>query len=262
MQPSEGRLAHHQAVLAFGADEQELKNRLQGTVFHPAALSFPGLITPAQLARDIGHQFSPMQVPDEVFSQWHSDELSESVKRLQTFWIWTQQRGLHPLDQGPEWKAQRMRAQMQASLGTQRYAANAKHGLDHIIEPGLGKEEHMRRALKLRSPFSVHHCCDSDLSFTAVAVAAMGPHLSAWIDTQLQAIRQLKRALLPLENFLRSAMGSNSRQVAADSSPGFIAAVTSLLRWPDRTQAVSYVRGFGIVDQIDNSHIFLSLIHI
>ena len=51
-------------------------------------------------------------------------------------------------------------------------------------------------------------------------------------------------------------MSSSCRIVALHSGPGFIAAATALLWWPDRTQAKSYLSGFGIIGDIEDSGVF------
>eukprot|EP00972_Heterocapsa_arctica_P057505 8484109-Heterocapsa_arctica.AAC.1 len=45
---------------------------------------------------------------------------------------------------GPRPLSAQERAQAWAHLGIQRATGNSKRGLDHLLQPGLGKEEHVR----------------------------------------------------------------------------------------------------------------------
>ena len=47
--------------------------------------------------------------------------------------------------------------------------------------------------------------------------------------------------------------------VANNSHPGFIAATTAILKWPDRTQAIGYVLGMRILENIQRTGVFREL---
>ena len=60
----------------------------------------------------------------------------------------------------------------------------------------------------------------------------------------------------PLDAWISAAMSENVRTVAPESSPAWIAASTTLLRWPDRSQAARYVAGFRVTGVIESSGVF------
>ena len=72
-------------------------------------------------------------------------------------------------------------------------------------------------------------------------------------------MKALQRALAPLEVWLIRQMPETVHAVAKDSRPAFMAAATTLMRWPDRTQAKGYVEGMRILDDIQHTGIFREL---
>ena len=83
-------------------------------------------------------------------------------------WPWT-----------PQWKAQKERAVAYAAMGMQRAPGNSTRGLDHTLVAGLGREEHMRQAMLLRSPFDEEAQVVDDLEFAVMAMVAFGPRVAA-----------------------------------------------------------------------------------
>ena len=67
----------------------------------------------------------------------------------------------------------RERTAIYAGLTGQRYASNSAKGLDHLFQPGLGKEAHIAAALKLPSPFDPRPWPgpEPDVEFVVQAVA-------------------------------------------------------------------------------------------
>ena len=81
---------------------------------------------------------------------------------------------------GPAWAGQRNRALLQASVGIQRAPGDSSKGLDHLFPPGLPKEEHIRQATRVPSPFACLLAVDEDLEFAAYALGIGGPLLPQW----------------------------------------------------------------------------------
>ena len=154
-QPAEGKLAREAYRFHFAPGELELGRKTHNTVFQLGGMPyFPGLMNQIDLMQDIQEQFKPLRIPEALVEQFAKEKLKVATARLQCYWIWTQLRQSDPGNQGPSWTGQRRRGIMAASLGSQRYPGAAKLGLDHIIKPGLGKDEHMKQAVTLDSPFS------------------------------------------------------------------------------------------------------------
>ena len=49
--------------------------------------------------------------------------------------------------------------------------------------------------------------------------------------------------------------------VANNSHPGFLAALTTILKWPDRSQAYGYAVGMRISEDIEETGVFRELQH-
>ena len=145
---------------------------------------------------------------------------------------------------------------MAASLGSQRVPGASKLRLDHLTKPGLGKAEHIRQAVELDSPFMIQGVCDEDIFFKAAALALLGPWIAGWRSAQARAMVSLRKALQPLETLIGSQMTLQVKQVAWASSPVWTAVMSSLLRWPDRKQALGYVQGMRITREIEHMGIF------
>ena len=63
-------------------------------------------------------------------------------------------------------------------------------------------------------------------------------------------------ALNPLEEALVLWRSESAHKVAASKRPGFIAAMTIILHWPDLTQGQNLVSGYPIVGEIEPSGLF------
>ena len=259
-QPTEGKLARAAARFHFAPGESDLSRRTHNTVFQMKGMPhFPGLMSQEALLCDMQEQFKPLQFPKDLKEKFLKTKLDISVSRMQCYWVWTQMRRQERGNQGPDWTGQKRRGLMAASLGSQRYPGASKRGLDHIIKPGLGKEEHARQALRLESPFIMQGVCDQDVAFTASAIAMLGPWLSGWRATQAKAMDRITNALRPLEDWMIGQMPEQVRRISEHSKPVWMAAMTSLLRWPDRRQAQGYVNGMRIIGEIEPMGVFRSL---
>ena len=72
---------------------------------------------------------------------------------------------------------------MVARLGAQRAPGDSKHGLDHLLEPGLGREEHIKQAHMQQNPFGQDMPMDQDLDFAVDAMVRWGSHLEVEVST-------------------------------------------------------------------------------
>ena len=157
---------------------------------------------------------------------------------MQRFWAHEIRRGKMDGPMGPQPLSAQERAQAWAYLGMQRAAGNSKRGLDHLLQPGLGKEKHMETALRLPSPYKPGTTTDPDLRFAAVTMAIWGPFIGQWRHQQQQLLGGLMEAVRPLTEALRRRMPRSIRQVAEKKDPAMVAPTTVLMRWPDRRLAV------------------------
>ena len=64
---------------------------------------------------------------------------------------------------------------------------------------------------------------------------------------------------MPIHVWQQTKRTPEVRAVANVKNSAVIAALTTLLRWPDRLQAKCYIEGFRIVGPIESSHIFKTL---
>ena len=147
----------------------------------------------------------------------------------------------------------------QASIGTQRAAGDSKRGLDHMFQPGLGKEEHVRRAREAANPFDGPAVADPDLVFAATVIATFGPQAKHWREMQFRAFRSMSRAMQPLSRVIQKERPLSVAKVAGGRDAATMAGCTALLRWPDRRQPEGYVRGFPIIGDISSSQVFRQL---
>ena len=117
----------------------------------------------------------------------------------------------------------------------------------------------MRRSANLPSPFVVPCGVDDDLRFSARCIAIFGPSIKRWRRIQSRALTLVAKALAPLDALLVALMPPTVRSVAHTKRPAAIAAMTILLRWPDREQPARYVTGFQTAGSIDSSNLFRAL---
>ena len=125
-----------------------------------------------------------------------------------------------------------------------------------MLTPGLGPEEHIRSALNMQHPYHTDFRSDDDLEFAARVLAWAGPFWAVWRQRQIRAIQSLKYHLRPLERALETAAPQCVQWTTGRRSPAFIAALTALLRWPDRSQAGCSQEGFRIIGEFEPTHLF------
>jgi len=244
----------------YSPEEGALRERIAGTVFQPGLfLKFPGMFSKHELMKDIRRQVSAAEVPESVWAKATEALCENHVKSLQLYWVDTQLRGRVCSPQGPEWRAQTAGGGLPASLGSQRFPGNSKRGLDHLLRPGLGKDEHVRQAEGLPSPFRPGQVVDDDTDFATRALALMGPHLQQWRKAQRKAFDHVCGALQPVSLAIMECLTPEVKAVAEHKRPAIIAALTTLLRWPDRNQAEEYTTGFRAFGHIPSANVFRPL---
>ena len=236
--------------------ERELQARVSHTAFDPQVLnSFPGIMVNTELMVNMQTQLS---VLDAGHPAWRCVMKIDScdLRRLQTFWVFCQLKGYDQLEYGPDWAMQKQRAEVRARLGSQRAPGDSKHGLDHLLPPGLGRSAHIEKAKQQLNPFGQDLPLDLDLQFAIQAMLRWGIHMRVWRTYQQQALLRTLAALQPLRDELAKHRSTTSMAVAAERDVAGIAMLTALLRWPDRQQALGYLQGFRVVGEIETSKIF------
>ena len=238
--------------------ESGLASRIRGTVWEPGRVqSFKGTLGPEQIVDGIQFCFQGL-VPDFSWTnlQAQMHPLSEACCLLQSYWVDAQLRGMGESTNAPQWSALLDRAASHASMGQQRAASTSKRGLTHLMEAGLGKEEHMRTAQGLPSPFESRQPTDDDLNFAARALGVWGPLLPRWREKQRKALVRLLRVLQPLSEALQACMAPSVRRVQRAAGLAGMALLTTVLRWPDYDQPGKYVQGFPIINRIETSGLY------
>ena len=130
---------------------------------------------------------------------------------------------------------------MIARLGSQRAPGDSKHGLDHLLSPGLGRSEHIAQAKLQPNPFGQDLPLDLDLQFAVQAIVRWGTHLDVWRSYQRRALIRTLAAIQPLNDALHQHRSSTSLAVAAQRNIAGLAVLTAVMRWPDRMQAMGYL---------------------
>ena len=142
--------------------ERALRQSLYNSVFDEYVLDNAiGMLSHVEVVRDVEEQLSSITISASVYNQLEKELAALPLCRLQGFWLFLVGRGHCEPDAPPSWLAQRDRAFLLASLGVQRAAGDSHKGLDHLLPPGLGREEHnIRQAARLKSTFPAHtHTC-------------------------------------------------------------------------------------------------------
>ena len=243
-----------------GYTELGLRERVAGTIWEPGRLrSFPGLWDAPQIIHDMQHMLSDFPVHDSVWQEVRTGLQHIDVQQLQGFSAWALGKGLGPEEWGPNPLHRRHRVEVYAGITGQRYPGTSAKGLDHLLKPGLGKEEHIRQALEVASPFQLKPWPEGDVEFVLYSVCIWQEFLSAFAASQRRKLMTVARALKPLGNALDRYRGEAAKLVASAKRPAFLAFLTSLLRWPDRAQPGHFIQGYPIVGDIAPSGVFRSV---
>ena len=246
------------ATTTYARDEAMLRERVLGTVFEPQALrSMPGLFSPDHCIDQMELIFKEL----DVKLPWRTIRMrlrshEAGVHALQRFWAHEVLRGQGDGPMGPRPRSAQERAQAWAYLGMQRAAGNSHRGLDHLLQPGLGRDRHIHAATALPSPYRPGTTTDPDLRFAAYTMAIWGPFIGPWREQQHLLLMGLVQALQPMAEAMRRRMPESVRRVAAKKNPALIALFTILIRWPDRRLALEYITGHQIIGHIEPSGVF------
>lgn len=239
------------------ASELDFHGRLVGTVWEPGRLeSFPGLLSAQNLVQEMRSMFDEFPVADSV---WQVTEYNLSrcrLSSLQAYSAWSRMRGAEWEQLGPCHVDAAARTRIFAGLSGQRYPSSSARGLDHLLPPGLGKAQHMEQSRLLPTPFAPNGWPEPDVGFLVDALFVRQVYLVAFSRDLRRILQTVSSALSPLESALDSFRCSSSRLVAASKRPGFMALLTSLLRWPDRCQPACLLKGYRIVGDLPSSGVF------
>ena len=121
---------------------------------------------------------------------------------LQLYFKFLALRGHTGHEAPPPWEPQKDRALSAAAMGVQRASGGSKQGLDHLLQPGLGEQEHINQARRLRSPFAAAARLDSDLEFAFEAYVVFGSKVAHWRAGQHAHLQAAADALQPLRQAL------------------------------------------------------------
>ena len=241
------------------ANTEELKLRVQitGTIFDSSYLkAFGDVQSTQQLTAEMFQLLPGITFPMQVIDQVGQGLEAIDIASLQTYWAFLLQQGHTSTEAPPTWSTQQHRGLAWAAHGRQRAAAHSKFGLDHLLEPGLGKEQHIAQARGLDSPYDVETPHDMDIKFALYAFRVWGRHLQAWRNVQAAKFWQVARLLQDLQPFITKHRVASAVAVASTRQVALMAFATALMRWPDRQQAIKYVHGFEILGEISSSSIF------
>ena len=135
-------------------------------------------------------------------------------------------------------------------------AAQSARGLDHLLPPGLGKEEHIAASLVLPSPFSPRDWPEEDVAFVLGGIRVWRGAFPRWTQRLRRALKVVAQALVPLDDALNRWRSSSSSKVAMAKRPGLLTALAVLIRWPDLDQGQQLLKGYPIVGDISPSGVF------
>ena len=204
-------------------------------------------------------QLSVFQVETSI---WNRCTLSLShcdTALLQAFAAFQMSRGAEWRELPPSAIGARQRSQIYAGLSGQRFSSESERGLDHLLPPGLGKEQHMLQPSALPSPFLTRKWPDADVEFVTYTIGVWRELLPLLAKRQRQVFRSVVKAASPLEETLSRFRCDSATRVAANKNAAVIAFFTSLLRWPDVWQAKEMIQGFSFVGEIPVSGLFRAI---
>ena len=236
-------------------DETLLKDRVLGTIWEPGRLqAFPGLLSSNQVVDRMRRTiFHSLPIPVSIWAIVESRLSHPLLWRRQAFTAWTIGKGGSTDQLGPTPLTTAHRTALFAGFSGQRYPANSRKGLDHLLRPGMGKDEHIKQATGLPSPFQLRAWPEPDVDFVLHAIATWQQALGPYAAQCRQVFRQVCEALQPLEEELGQFRCVSAQQVAATKRPGVMAFLTVVLGWPDLKQPLQLLNGYPIVGKLEAS---------
>ena len=100
---------------------------------------------------------------------------------------------------------------------------------------------------------------DTDIEYACEAFLKWGVFIHTWRTSQHASLTRCLQALYPLCAAFAPLRSHTAQAVAADRDVAGLAFLTSLLRWPDVTQASGYLDGFKVVGEIETSRVFRAI---
>ncbi len=233
-----------------------LRARCVHTVWELGRLDrFHNLLSAREVVVQMQLMFLSCHVIEDVWLHARSRLAHCDLAALQAYTAWCQLRQLGTECLGPQPLLRADRARLFAGIGGQRHPADSSRGLDHLLPAGLGKDEHVRRACALPSPFAFHSWPESDVDMICV----WRDCLPGFARCQRHILSTVATALSQLEQCLAECRVSSAQAVAAAKKPGFVAFLAAFLKWPDVAQPECLVVGDRIVGDIAPSGIFRSV---
>ena len=245
---------------AYAGMELRLRSRAHQTAFWPGMhVRCPdkALVSVGQLQTGLCEVFKPLAVDLPPIKA--SPALALALRRLQVARVDAWLTGCSDVLGPPQWAQQRAVGQSSAALGLQKGARLHKHALPSLLPDGLSKEDHMRFAGCLPSPFETALVLDADASFAIKAMLILGPCIRTWRRQQLRALQCLTKALSPLSLTVKKCMSPEVFAVAATREPVLMSALAILLDWPDVQIGLRFVQGFGLLGEIEAPGLFRGL---
>ena len=251
--------------MRYTQDENMLRQRVRGTVFEPGALlHLPGLRSPDQCISQMELIFKDLSgdgMCRTAKPPWRTIRArvrrqAEALHSLQRPWAHEILRGQEDGPMGPRARSAQEMAQAWAYLGMQRAAGKSHRGLDHLLQPGFGRNKHMATATALPSPYRPGTTTDPDLQFAAYTMAVWEPYIGPWREQQRLLLTGLVEALQPMTEAMRRHMPESVKRVAVKKNPALIASFTVLIRRPDRQVALEYIKGHQIAGHAESSGVF------
>ena len=174
-----------------------------GSVWEPSRIErFPGLLSVTDVVTGMQNIFAPFPVPDPVWRDVEKRLSFCKLARLQHCTAWSRMKSMDWQVLGPVPVTRQDRARIYAGLSGQRRPADSKQGLDHLLQPGLGPEEHMMQASQLPSPFSPTPWPEPDVGFVVDALLRWRQFLPLVAKEQRHILETVARAVRPLDQSL------------------------------------------------------------
>ena len=239
------------------SSETRLRGRIRDTVFDEHYLNKSKFLTSnLEIAEETLRLLSGVVLPEPVRRTFILDMARLNLAPFQAYWVFLCESGHTEFDAPPDWQAQKYRGLASAATGQQRAAGNSGKGIDMLLQPGLGKEKHMAQARRLPSPFSADMPLDRDLAFALKAIAVFQDRVGVWREVRLRALRALLQIFDPVQHHVTEQLVTTARAVASARHVVLMSFLTAVLKWPDRSQPMEYVRGFRVMGEIGETDVF------
>ena len=162
--------------------------------------------------------------------------------------------GLQGLGAGPEPTASGFMAGG-TPAGRQRRIFTSRFGTPALLPDNLNPIQHVAAAAALPHPFADTPVVAADLEF-AIQCEVRDESIIEWRMRQLQRLRSLECQCRPVDQRIRADMDPSVLQCVGNMNIAFLAAVVSLLQWPDWALADGFAAGFTIAGVVNPSNVF------